>query len=91
MNPSPVNYIIILTKHYPGGTYYIVYEAGFCGFWPQRKFTELGINCIVVNPADVPSSNKEKVVKTDPSDSRKLARELENRFLKANLCPGFKL
>ncbi len=87
MNPSPVELYNYLTKNYPGGTYHIVYEAGFCGFWPQRKFSELGIDCIVVNPADVPSSNKEKVVKTDPSDSRKLARELENGSLRSIYIP----
>ena len=87
MNPSPDELYRYLASHYPGGTYHIVYEAGFCGFWPQRKFTELGINCIVVNPADVPSSNKEKVVKTDPSDSRKLARELEKGSLRSIYIP----
>lgn len=87
MNPSPITLFNFLTKHYPDGIFIIVYEAGFCGFWPQRKFKELGINCIVVNPADIPSSNKEKVVKTDPTDSRKLARELENNSLKPIYIP----
>lgn len=87
MNPSPDELYRYLTKHYPGGTYHMVYEAGFCGFWPQRKFNELGLDCIVVNPADVPSSNKEKVVKTDPSDSRKLARELEKGSLRSIYIP----
>lgn len=87
MNPSPSELYNYLTRNYPAGNYYIVYEAGFCGFWPQRKFTELGIDCIVVNPADVPSSNKEKVVKTDPSDSRKLARELEKGSLRSIYIP----
>lgn len=87
MNPSPDELYTHLNNHYPEGVFHIVYEAGFCGFWPQRKFTELGINCIVVNPADVPSSNKEKVVKSDPSDSRKLARELENGSLNAIYVP----
>ncbi len=87
MNTSPEELYKYLTTHYPEGTYFIVYEAGFCGFWPQRKFNELGINCIVVNPADVPSSGKEKVIKTDPNDSRKLARELENGSLKAIYIP----
>ena len=81
MNPSPSELFNYLKKHYPDGSFNIVYEAGFSGFWPQRKFNELGFNCIVVNPADIPSSNKEKVVKTDPKDSRKLARELENNSL----------
>ncbi len=87
MNPSPDELHKYLNKHYPDGTYFVVYEAGFCGFWPQRKFTELGINCIVVNPADVPSSNKEKSAKSDPVDSRKLARELENGSLRSIYIP----
>ena len=88
MNPSADELYYYLIKHYPDGTFFIVYEAGFCGFWPQRRFSELGLNCIVVNPADVPSSNKEKVTKSDPVDSRKLARELENGSLKAIYVPG---
>jgi len=87
MNPSVDELYRYLIKHYPDGIFFIVYEAGFCGFWPQRRFSELGISCIVVNPADVPSSNKEKVVKSDPVDSRKLARELENGSLKAIYVP----
>lgn len=87
MNPSPDDLYKYLSSHYPDGCFFIVYEAGFCGFWPQRRFNQLGINCIVVNPADVPSSSKEKVVKTDPIDSRKLARELENNSLKAIYIP----
>jgi transposase len=87
MNPSPDELYKYLTKHYPGGIYHIVYEAGFCGFWALRKFRELDVDCIVVNPADVPTSNKEKVNKNDPIDSRKLARELENKSLKAIYIP----
>lgn len=87
MNPSPIELYNYLSKNYSGGSFNIVYEAGFCGFWPLRKFMELGFNCIVVNPADIPSSNKEKVVKTDPTDSRKLARELENNSLKPIYIP----
>jgi len=87
MNPSPQELYQYLHKHYPGGTYHLVYEAGFCGFWIQRTFTELGIQCIVVHPADTPTSAKEKVHKSDPVDSRKLARELENGSLKAIYVP----
>lgn len=87
MNPSPDELYKYLNNHYPDGIFLIVYEAGFCGFWPQRRFTELCLSCIVVNPADVPSSNKEKVHKSDPIDSRKLARELENGSLKSIYVP----
>ncbi|OGU29296.1 MAG: hypothetical protein A2057_09235 [Ignavibacteria bacterium GWA2_35_9] len=87
MNPSPVELFNYLKKNYPGGIYHIVYEAGFCGFWALRKFRELDVDCIVVNPSDVPTSNKEKVNKNDPIDSRKLARELENKSLKGIYIP----
>ena len=87
MNPSPSELVNYLKKNYPGGIYHIVYEAGFCGFWAFRDFRGIGIDCIVVNPADVPTSNKEKVNKNDPIDSRKLARELENCSLKSIYIP----
>lgn len=87
MNPSPMELYNYLIKNYPGGIYHLAYEAGFCGFWALRKFHELGVDCIVINPADVPTSNKEKVNKNDPIDSRKLARELENKSLKAIYIP----
>jgi transposase len=87
MNPSPQELSHYLHTHYPGGKYHLVYEAGFCGFWIQRAFTQLGVQCIVVHPADTPTSAKEKVHKTDPVDSRKLARELENGSLKAIYVP----
>ena len=81
--------ISIPSKQYPGGTYHIVYEAGFCGFWIQRAFKELGVQCIVVHPADTPTTAKEKTYKTDPVDSRKLSRELENSSVQSYLHPQY--
>lgn len=87
MNPSATELHRYLTKNYPNAVFNIVYEAGFSGFWPYRQLTGLGLNCIVVNPADVPTSNKEKTVKSDPVDSRKLARELDNGSLTGIYIP----
>lgn len=83
MNPIPEQLALHLKMKYPDGLYHSVYEAGFCGFWIHHKLDSLGINNIVVNPADVPTTNKEKDSKTDPRDSKKLARELENGTLKS--------
>ena len=88
MNPSPLELLAYLRKHYPDGVYHIVYEAGFGGFWALRIFKEHNIDCIIANPADVPTSNKEKVNKSDPIDSRKLARELENKSLHGIYIPS---
>ena len=88
MNPKPKELASHLKKNYPGGNYYSVYEAGFCGFWIHRQLVELGINNRVVNGADVPTTHKEKEQKRDPIDSRKLARELENQSLKGIYIPS---
>jgi transposase len=79
-----VNY---MKRNYPGGTYKFVYEAGFCGFWIVRKLRELCYEAIVVNPADVPTMQKERLTKTDRIDSRKLSRELENGSLRGIYIP----
>lgn len=87
MNPSPEELSLYMQRHYPGGTYYSVYEAGFCGFWIHRKLHQYGFDNIVIHAADVPTSHKEKSTKTDKVDSRKLARELEKNSLKAIYVP----
>lgn len=79
-----VNY---MKRNYPGGTYKFVYEAGFCGFWIARKLKEMGYEAIIVNAADVPTMQKEKLTKTDKIDSGKLSREYENGSLKAIYIP----
>jgi len=87
---SPYNGQIIskyLTKHYPGATYHCVYEAGFSGFWLQRQLSQLGIDCIVVNPADVPTSNKDSVFKNDKIDSIKLGKALRAEQLRGIYIP----
>lgn len=77
-----------LARNFPGGDYYSVYEAGFSGFWAHFKLEEMGINNIVTNPADVPTSQKEKLQKDDPTDSRKLARSLRSGDLRAIYVPA---
>ena len=67
-----------LNKNYPNGIYHAVYESGFSGFSTYYAFKELGIDCMVVYAADVPTTQKEKVTKSDPVDSRRLARSLMN-------------
>lgn len=87
MNPEPEELNKYLRKNFPGGKYRSVYEAGFCGYWIDRQLQSLGIENIVVNPGDVPASNKEKSRKTDRIDSRKLARELSGDNLTGIYIP----
>lgn len=76
-----------LRTHYPGASYSCAYEAGFSGFWLQEALTAAGIACIVVHPGDVPTTDKEKRVKTDGVDSNKLARALAKGELRALYIP----
>lgn len=80
-----------LRTNYPGGNYYSAYEAGFCGFAPHRDLLEHGIKNIVVNPADIPTTDKEKKQKDDVRDSKKIARSLHNKELKAIFIPSMEI
>ena len=76
-----------LNKYYPGADFRCVYEACSWGFVLQRKLTVEGIDCIVVNPADVATSDKERRRKTDKVDALKLAREHEAHHLQGIYVP----
>lgn len=78
INPDAKALAAHLHTHFPGATYYSVYEAGFCGTSLHYELESLGIHNIVVNPSDVPCSDKEREGKTDAVDAGKLARELRN-------------
>ena len=87
-DPEPEKLVYYLRKNYPGATYHCAYEASYCGFWIQKALEKNGINCMVVNPADVPTTDKEKKFKTDKRDCRKIARSLRNGELDAIYIPS---
>ncbi len=87
MPPNPEVLSNYLRNNFPKGNYYSAYEAGFSGLWAHFKLGALGINNIVVNPADIPTTQKEKVQKEDKRDSRKIARSLRSGDLEAIYIP----
>lgn len=76
--PDPDAVVNHLHRHYPGASYYSVYEAGFCGLWIHNRLIQLGVHNIVVNPLDVPCNGKERERKSDPVDAARLARSLRS-------------
>lgn len=86
-NPDPDLLSSYLKRNFPGGNYNAVYESGFSGFESCRKLNQLGINCSVIHAADVPTSQKEKLQKTDKADSRKLAKMLRGKEFEAIHIP----
>lgn len=77
-----------LRKNFPGAVYHSAYEAGFCGFSAHRDLVDFGILNLVVNPADIPTTDKEKRQKEDKRDSRKIAKSLRNGELVGIYIPG---
>jgi len=64
----------------------IAYEAGPTGFTLGRRLLQLGYDCIIVAPSEVPKKAGERV-KTDRRDARKLARLLRNGELEGIHIP----
>lgn len=81
-----VNYI---KKYFKGAKVNTVYEAGFSGFYLHRYLLSQGINNIVVHPASIKVSARDKV-KTDKRDSLKMAKGLSNGELKGINVPSEK-
>lgn len=85
--PNPQLMVDYLYKNFPGAIYKAAYEAGKFGFWIQRQLTNLGVDCLVVNPADIPKSQKDSLQKTDPRDARNISLRLQSGFLRGIHIP----
>jgi len=85
--PQVETLVHYLRHHFPGALYYAVYEAGYCGFWIHDQLVKEGVHCTVVNPADVPTKNKEQRRTGDQVDCRKLSRGLRNGELEGIYVP----
>jgi transposase len=81
LDPNAVTLKRYLEKHFPGGEYFSAYEAGFSGFSTHRSLSGNGIKNVVANPADIPTTDKERKQKEDKRDSRKIANSLKNEQL----------
>jgi transposase len=85
--PNPKILSEYLKREFEGCEIYSVYEAGYCGFWIHKELIRNGIKNIIVNPADVPKSDKAKKTKTDRVDSRTLAYTLRSKQINGIYVP----
>lgn len=76
--PSADALIAFLRREFPDAEYHAVYESGFTGFSTYYALTAVGIHTIIANAADVPTTQKEQLLKTDRRDSKKLAESLRS-------------
>jgi transposase len=54
-----------------------VFEAGYDGFWLQRRLAQAGIACRVMDPASLKVDRRARRVKTDRVDAESLLRALQ--------------
>jgi hypothetical protein len=87
-DPNAVILSKYLEKNFPGANYFSAYEASFSGFKAHRELTKLGIQNIVVNPADIPTTDKDRKQKEDSRDSRKIAEHLSSSTLQGIYVPS---
>jgi transposase len=90
-DPQPKVLLNYLTKNFPNANYYSAYEASFSGFNNHRELLNLDIKNIVVNPADIPTTDKERKQKEDSRDSRKIAKQLSQNDLSAIYVPEIEI
>ena len=87
--PPDVDILVsYLHREFPGARYHCVYEAGYCGFWIYEQLNQRQVDCIVVNPADVQTKDRERAFKSDGVDTRKLGRGLRSGELDAIYVPS---
>lgn len=91
LEASTQGVITHLRKYYARAFFHCVYECGPFGFTLCRALQAEGMECMVVNPADIPDTNREQRSKTDPVDARKLARHLAAGLLHPVHVPSEKL
>ena len=86
-DPDPTILYKHLVRKYPGAKYKVCYEAGFSGFGAQRWLAQQGVDCWVMNAADVATNNKERRQKNDKIDARKLCEHLQTKKAKSIYIP----
>jgi transposase len=76
-----------LQRNFPAYSITCAYEAGCFGYWISEQLQVFGYKCLVLNPGDIPGSDKENKRKTDHVDCRKIAREISKGELKGIYQP----
>lgn len=87
-NPDPASLYKHLVRKYPGASYKMCYEAGFSGFTAARWLnSNEGTECLILNAADVSTTDKEKRQKNDKADARKLCWQIQSKQVKSVYIP----
>jgi len=64
-----------LHSRYPGAKFFSAYEAGFCGTSAHHDLCKVGIHNMIIHPADLPQTDKQK--KTRPRADGKVSKAIQ--------------
>lgn len=84
---NPDGLLNYMNKFFPGAKINSAYEAGFSGFHLHRYLIQNGVNNIVVHPASIEISSRDRV-KTDKRDALKIATQLSAHRLRGIYVPS---
>jgi len=87
MPPDSLKLVDYVTSHFADHEVSLTYAAGCCGFSAARYFLNMGWTVKVVNPNDVPRSDKQLYQKTDKLDCRNLCKQLQQQQLHGIYIP----
>lgn len=87
LSANPERLLNYMNKFFPGATIKSAYEAGFSGFHLHRYLTQNGIHNIIVHPASIEVSSRDRV-KTDKRDALKIATQLSAHRLRGIYVPS---
>lgn len=88
--PNPEVLYKYVNEHFPQYAVKLSYEIGCCGFHTARYFANLGWQVIVVNPSDIPTSDKQYYQKNDIADCRNISKQLSANQLHGIYIPDEK-
>ena len=83
----PMQLVRYIKKYFKGARVHTAYEAGFSGFHLHRILELNGINNIVVHPASIKISARNKV-KNDKRDALKIAKQLHDKDIQGIKVPS---
>ena len=85
--PHTAPLLAYLTRSFPGARFQCAYEAGFSGYGIAHALRAHGVECLVVHPPDIPTTDHDRKHKNDGNDARRLGRELRNGTLRSIYIP----
>ncbi len=87
LSANPEGLLNYMNKFFPGAKIKSAYEAGFSGFYLHRYLVKNKTNNIVVHPASIEVSSRDRV-KTDKRDALKIATQLSANRLRGIYIPS---